>query len=315
MNMPRTRAEHDAADSLHAAVIILGGFLLIQTLLLSSGVFAHDRLRDWPAYMHTSPTVAQSGGPAIRPWKFTGDEFTAIPAFSAAAQPTAAVAGDFDKDGRMDVVLAGEHGVLVYLRSDPGGFASPERYELEGHGVALVVADANSDGREDLAIVDVVDNSMVILLGKGNGRFDRGTTIPARDRPVSIVAGFFNDDREVDLAVAHFAGDDIAVFLGNGDGTFREGETFGVGPKPVWLASGDFNGDGKADIAPANSSNGTITALLGDGRGGFRKSADSPVGQQPMMIAVGDFNGDRYQDLAVVNLGDDTVAIILGRGG
>ena len=116
------------------------------------------------------------------------------------------VVGDFNGDGRPDLVVASQGGIDVLLNSGGGNFGRPIHTEQSG---VPVTADFNGDGKLDLMLPDGH-----LLLGRGDGTF-----LPPRYMPGGGVAaaGDFNNDGRVDLLTYG------RVLLGNGDGTFRPG--------------------------------------------------------------------------------------------
>jgi hypothetical protein len=182
---------------------------------------------------------------------------------------------------------------------------------------AVAAGDFNEDGKQDLAVVNGISNTVSVLLGRGDGTFRAQTRYPTSgEAPVSIAVGDFNGDGHQDLVVADAGSNEVSVFLGTGDGTFQTAYTAGVGSTPVSVVVGDFNGDGKMDVATANNTTGNVSVLLGNGDGTFQGATSVPVGSYPTSLAVGDFNGDGKQDLAVTNSGSDpgTVSVLLGNG-
>jgi hypothetical protein len=192
------------------------------------------------------------------------------------------------------------------------------------------VGDFNEDGIPDLAIENAGDDSISILLGKGDGTFLAAAAIPAIGTPpceiitlqsnCAIVVGDFNDDGHADLALTSGNDNTVVILEGNGKGAFTpfSGSPITVGSFPEALKTGDFNNDGILDLAVANAEDSTISILLGNGDGTFTAAIGSPVnagiGSFPFFLAVGYFNRDGYADLAVVNGQDNSVSILLGNG-
>jgi hypothetical protein len=184
---------------------------------------------------------------------------------------------------------------------------------------SMAVGDFNGDGIPDLAVVNLGNSQVTILLGNGNGAFTpTHYTYGAGGTPYSVAVGDFNGDGNQDLAVAAYGGKSVTILLGNGDGTFTDGayiQVPGYG-NPYFVAVGDFNGDGIPDLAVTSWNTNSLTILLGNGKGGFTPAPDSPVavGPRPVSVAVGDFNGDGIPDVAVAGLGSSSVSILLGNG-
>ncbi len=145
---------------------------------------------------------------------------------------------------------------------------------------SLVVADFNHDGNADLAATSGADNTVIILLGHGDGTFTQanGSPISVGSFPEAVRTGDFNSDGILDLAVANAKDNTVSILLGNGDGTFTQasGSPVSVGAFPFFVAVADFNGDGFADIAVSNESDSTVSILLGHGDGTFARPAARP---------------------------------------
>jgi hypothetical protein len=141
-------------------------------------------------------------------------------ALTAGIGPTSVVVGDFNNDGKLDLVVGSSGGVSVLLGNGDGTFqlpltvALPRGITLNSASRHLFAADFNRDGELDLAEC----NSAVVLLGRGDGTFQTPISYSV---PGPLAAGDLNGDRKPDLAVRRSAGA-VSILLGNGDGTFQQ---------------------------------------------------------------------------------------------
>jgi hypothetical protein len=190
------------------------------------------------------------------------------------------------------------------------------------HPYSVCVGDFNSDGLPDMAVANVLSNTVSVLLGDGVGGFATAGDYAVGTSPDSLDVGDFNGDGRADLAVTNAGTNTVSILLGSSGGGFAAhvgravvgtGVTITLGDS---IAVADFNGDGKLDLATANHSSTTVSILLGNVDGTFTTPADYVVGSGswqswPSSVAVGDFNGDGKPDLAAANYTADTVSVLL----
>ncbi len=131
-----------------------------------------------------------------------------------------------------------------------------------------MVGDFNQDGIQDLAVANVSDDTVTVLLGTGAGGFTAasGSPFAVGGGPNSIVAGDFNGDGIQDLVTTSAAGiGNLTLLLGNGSGGFTASAlnpvTLGLDPGP--LTVGYFNGDGIPDLVATRFEYASVTVLLG----------------------------------------------------
>jgi hypothetical protein len=236
------------------------------------------------------------------------------------AQPRSVAVGDFNRDGRLDVVVAnpGANTVSVLLGNGDGTLQAPTTSTTLTAGsspASVAVGDFNGDGKLDLAVANTVSSSISILLGNGDGTFQAAQFFGTDSGPAFVALGDFNRDGKIDLAVANTSAGTVSVLLGNGNGTFQAARNTAAGTAPSAVAVGDLNGDGAPDLAISDVASGLVSVLLGKGDGTFQPAQTFPAGGNAAMVVIGDFNGDHHADLALATTGPLVAAsVLLGNG-
>jgi len=178
--------------------------------------------------------------------------------------------------------------------------------------VDYATGDFNRDGIPDVVTVNSLDNSLSILLGKGDGTFNSPTQISVDTRPDKVAVADFNADGIDDLAVTYRLAGNVAILLGKADGTFAAATHVNAAPDVQDLVVGDFNGDGKLDIVTGAVQSSTVSTLLGNGDGTFAALLNLNIGDNIFGLRSGDFNGDNVPDVAVATT--HGIWVLLGTG-
>jgi len=282
----------------------------------------------------TSATLTQIVTPA--PWASGNVSFLAQSSGAMLDATRFVTVGDFNADGKTDLLATYKYwlngliiggawvdSLWVQLGNGDGTFqASVDPHcagPMEDPG-SSAVGDFNGDGKSDVVVVDSGNGvgglyqGADVLLGNGDGTFQRSVRYAAGSDPYFVAVGDFNGDGNADLAVANHGSNNVSVLLGNGDGTFQAAVNYAVGSEPYSVSVGDFNGDGNTDLAVADSGSNNVSVLLGNGDGTFQAAVNYATGTKPESVTVGDFNGDGNADLAVANYGSNNVSLLLGNG-
>ncbi|PYJ03502.1 MAG: hypothetical protein DME25_12075, partial [Verrucomicrobia bacterium] len=256
--------------------------------------------------------------------------FVAAGMFAAGNQPVAVAVGDFNGDGKTDVVVANQFSanVSVLLGQGNGSFQPAVNYAAGAGPSAVAVGDFNGDGKVDLVVTDLGSTVVWVLLGNGNGTFQAPVSFDAADTAQSVTVGDFDRNGKLDLAVANRGLGAVSVLAGNGDGSFAAPTTYLTGTDPLFVGLGDFDRNGPPDLAVADAAlfddvASDVAILLSRGNGTFRAAVNYSAGTSPRAVGVGDFNGDGNPDLAVADYGaldvnsqftNSSVSVLLGNG-
>ena len=239
--------------------------------------------------------------------------------------------GDFNKDGRLDLVVQTgtkstgflPFGAQMFLGETNGTFTKGAERILPNTGVTwdLLPQDFNEDGNLDILMEDS-NNDMVLMLGNGDGTFQ-----PAQFLGLSA-AGYFavadlDGDEHLDIVAGKLDGT-VGVFAGTGDGNFSLKATLDTQVQPLYprrgeILLGDLNRDGQTDISVASVQNGSpsqpgnLDVFLGNGDGTFQ-SVMRTTGVGVRRGALGDFNGDGVLDYAGDRGSPEQLEIWFGSG-
>jgi hypothetical protein len=267
-----------------------------------------------------SSSVVNWNGVALATTFVSGSQLTAtVPAASIATASTASVT----------VTSTGVASNTVFFQvAQPASAVAftPRTFATGDYPIYAIAADFNGDDKLDVSTVNQGANDdagfqprqahqyISVLLGKGDGTFERHVDYKKGIGDGLMVAADFNNDGKLDLAAANNGDFSVSILLGNGDGTFQNPIHYPAGFESDGLVTADVNKDGNLDLVVGNLNTVRGSVLLGNGDGTFQPAIDYDKGTICGISTVGDFNRDGNLDLAAGNCEGSDIVVNLGNG-
>ncbi len=135
--------------------------------------------------------------------------------------PNSLAFGDLNGDGSLDLVIT-EHmnastssTVYVWLGDGTGGLIAGTSYSISGVIEQAQVADMNRDGIPDVLLAVSDTNSLIVMLGIGDGTLATNYfSYPAGQHPTDLAIADLNNDGWLDVAVNGYASASGGVLFG-----------------------------------------------------------------------------------------------------
>ncbi|MGD0272324.1 MAG: VCBS repeat-containing protein [Gaiellaceae bacterium] len=226
--------------------------------------------------------------------------------------------GDYDSDGRLDLLIAGAinpHTAATTLYHNNGDGTFTPALNLPGvSGGSLAWGDYNSDGRPDILLTGFLLGSSAstppvarIYRNNGGGSF---TDIQANLTGVcynsSAAWGDYDSDGKLDIVLTGYTGSkEIAkVYHNQGGGTFVDIHAHLIGVSGGCAVWGDYNSDGRLDLllTGAHGDQQISRVYRGGGNGVFKDIQAHLAGFIWSSGGWGDYNSDGRPDILLTGV-------------
>ena len=237
---------------------------------------------------------------------------------------------DFDRDGDLDVVMAGPSArndrSFYLMRNDGRGYFTidpnalpPDGGQYKAYHGGMYEFDADGDGDIDL-VCNTWNNTLGYWLNDGTARFTAVTQTHVHPVPnytaLEVQPGDVDGDGDMDLATtAGYSRSPVKLYLNDGNGHLTEVTGTHMPNDTVGSAVvrfGDFDDDGDLDLINSVGAGsippGEEQILLNDGTGHFTFDRSGAIlaphsNGNCLEILVGDLDGDGDTDLMIPDLG------------
>jgi FG-GAP-like repeat len=250
--------------------------------------------------------------------------------FPIGFQTQALAAGDFNSDGRMDLMVTlntPQLSLALLTGTGTGTFNAPTFFPNTSgfDSPAIAAPDLNGDGRLDLVVMHNIEcfiapctsaRSITVLLGNGDGTFQTPSEVNVGTGPCSMAVVDLNRDGIKDVAIGG-GNTELSVLIGVGNGTFvrQPVVTLVAGGDPFSASNdvgvGDLNRDSILDlVVPLGNGHGNAI-LIGNGNGTFQIRSRIQIDETsaPWHVAVADYNRDGFLDIART-MGDGSFGLL-----
>ncbi|MEU8581697.1 FG-GAP-like repeat-containing protein [Streptomyces abikoensis] len=183
---------------------------------------------------------------------------------------TDAAAGDFNGDGKPDLIAKGSNNVLYIW--DGKGDTDFSRRRTIGDGwtyVETVAGDFNSDGKADLVVKDS-NNALKLLKNDGRGAFDRPVLLAPDWNYTNVTAGDFNGDGKPDL-IAKDSNNVLYIWDGKGNADFSHRRTISDGWDVSQITAFSLRSNGRSHLLGRDAATGVQNEWLSTGNAEFTR--------------------------------------------
>jgi PA14 domain/FG-GAP-like repeat/Bacterial Ig domain/Secretion system C-terminal sorting domain/IPT/TIG domain len=245
--------------------------------------------------------------------------------FISGNYPFSVSTGDFDGDGKIDVVAANysdktfslfknntsAHGIISFLPK--------VTYVTEPNPGSIFTGDIDGDGKLDIVVACDLSKTVSVYRNTSmNGiiSFDNRVNFATGTYAVFVSIGDLNSDGKPDIIVTNNQENTVSFFKNTGNVgsiSFAPRVNLATGNSPSGIVIKDLNNDHKPEIIVANQYSNSLSIFKNIGNGNnisFETKVDFITNSQPYQISSGDIDGDGKAELITGSLTSNTISIL-----
>lgn len=233
------------------------------------------------------------------------------------AAPSDVVAGDFNGDGNLDVLVSSvdDNTVSVHLGDGAGGLGAAITTAVGANPTRLIAAEFSGDTSWDALTANTDDGTVSVLVADGVGGFTE-TAVTVGSQPVDLGIGDLDGANGLDFAVANAGDANFHTAVNDGSGAFTvlgPWAPAGAVVEVTGIALGQMVDAPVADAFYGGGDFYAATNGAGDGTMVFEQSLGGPAGTNLARFNIGDIDGNTDAD--VVATDGDHAQLYVGAGG
>jgi len=233
----------------------------------------------------------------------------------------ALTAGDLNGDGRTDLVLLGDNGVLYFLpQLADHTLGEPQKIPCSGTPKSVQIVDVDGDGRNDLLLVDW-DSPTPLRFRLQNAAGQLGPEIYFKTPPLRsfCMDNLEGGGKNYIVTIAQSSGRaEVSQFTRQPaeilSGAFRHGQ-FQILPLNKTDAAqrgllwADVNGDGRPDLLVAEPASGQLSVYFQQPDGSLAPPKTFPTLAGVSQLAAADWNGDGRPSIFLLSRDENAVGV------